>query len=71
MSTAPSTAFGLRFARCTHSRTVSSERPSAGLTWIFAIASGSFSATSSISTPPCAESIPRYCLAARSRVKDA
>ena len=40
-------------------------------TQILAMASGSFSATASISTPPWADSIPRCFFAARSSVKDA
>ena len=54
MSTAPSTAFGLSFAASTHSRHAASLSPSTGSMWILAIASGFFSATLSISTPPCA-----------------
>ena len=51
--------------------TASSLRPSTGSMWMRAIASGFSSATCSISTPPCADSIPRCSLAARSRVNDA
>ena len=65
----PSVASGFRLAASTHARAASSVRPSTGSIQILAMASGSDSATASISTPPCAESIPRCFLAERSRVK--
>ena len=71
MSTAPSVAAGFSFAAATHSRHAASVSPSTGSTWMLAIASGFSSATCSISTPPCAESIPRCSLAARSSVNEA
>ena len=69
MSTVPSVAAGLSLAAATHARAASSVRPSTGSIQILAMASGSVSATASISTPPWADSIPRCFLAERSRVK--
>ena len=69
MSTVPSVAAGLRWAAATHALAASSVSPSTGSIQILAMASGSVSATASISTPPWAESMPRCFLAERSRVK--
>ena len=71
MSTAPSFAAGLSPAASTQARQSASESPSTGFTWMRAIASGFSSATVSISTPPCAESMPRCSFAPRSSVNDA
>ncbi len=59
MSTAPSVAFGFSFACSTHARQPASLNPSTGSTATLASASGLSSATCSISTPPCALSMPR------------
>ena len=71
MSTVPSVAAGLRPAAATHWRAALSLRPSTGSIQTLAMASGFSAATASISTPPCAESMPRCFLAERSRVKEA
>ena len=64
-------AAGFNFADSTHARQLAAFRPSTGSTSIRASASGLSTATCSISTPPWALNIPRYFLAARSRVNDA
>jgi len=71
MSTAPSVAAGFNAAASTQARHCASVSPSTGSMWILAMASGFSSATCSISTPPWADSIPRWSLAARSSVNEA
>ncbi len=50
-------------------RAASALSPSTGLMWSLTMASGAVAATSSMSTPPLADSISRCILAARSSVK--
>ena len=64
MSTAPSVGVGVELGGLAPTAgPAPRSRPSTGSTWIRAMASGSSSATASMSTPPWAESMPRCCLA--------
>ncbi len=66
-SATPSATSAGNFAWATISRAFSRVTPSLALTGTFARASGSFSATSSMSMPPCTEAMARKVRLVRSR----